>query len=124
MTQEHALEFATGWTEAWNRRDVEAVLALFAEDAEFVSPKAQQFVGRAALKGKAEIRNYWETALTKIDDLRFTLDSVFVGPAERQAAILYSSRLNGRTSRAIEMLTFNEHALVVRGEAFYGAAAE
>ncbi len=124
MTQEQAHEFATRWAAAWNRRDVEAVLAHFAEDVEFVSPKAQQFVGRSVLNGKAELRKYWETALQQIADLEFTLDSVFIGPSESQIAVLYTSRLNGRGSRAMEILCFDESGHVVSGEAMYGAAVE
>ena len=124
MTHEQAHEFATKWAAAWNRRDLEAVLAHFADDAEFVSPKAQQFVGRSALKGKAELRRYWETALEQISDIAFTLDSVFLGPGEREVAVLYTSRLNGRASRAMEILRFNEKGHIVRGEAMYGVSVE
>ncbi|ABF43124.1 conserved hypothetical protein [Candidatus Koribacter versatilis Ellin345] len=124
MTREQAHEFATQWAAAWNRRDVEAVLAHFADDVEFISPKAQQFVGRSVLKGKAELRNYWETALKQINDIRFTLDSVFVGPGEREIAVLYTSRLNGRASRAMEIMRFHEDGLIVRGEAMYGVTIE
>jgi len=124
MTREQAHEFAMRWAAAWNRRDVEGVLSHFSEEAEFVSPKAQQFVGRPELKGKAELRNYWATALKQITEIEFTLDSVFLGPDEREIAVLYKSRLNGRASRAMEILRFDENGQVVRGEAMYGAAVE
>ncbi len=30
--------FVAGWIDAWNRRDIEAVLAHFADDVRFTSP--------------------------------------------------------------------------------------
>ena len=40
MTHESMMMFAETWIAAWNRRDVDAVLAHFAEEAQFVSPVA------------------------------------------------------------------------------------
>jgi hypothetical protein len=34
------MAFAESWIAAWNRRDVEAVLAHYSKDAQFVSPVA------------------------------------------------------------------------------------
>jgi ketosteroid isomerase-like protein len=45
MTYDSMMLFAETWIAAWNRRDVDAVLAHFADDAEFVSPAAHKFVG-------------------------------------------------------------------------------
>lgn len=113
-------QFARQWVEAWNRRDVEAVLAHFAEDVTFVSPKAKLFVGRSELRGKAELRAYWERALERITDLHFTLDHV-VSDQSAHLAIVYQARLNGVTTRGVELLTFNEQGQAIRGEGFYGA---
>ena len=38
MTHDEALAWAERWIDDWNRRDVEAVLADFADDIEFCSP--------------------------------------------------------------------------------------
>jgi hypothetical protein len=45
MTYESMMAFAETWITAWNQRDVEAVLAHFAEEAEFVSPLAGKLAG-------------------------------------------------------------------------------
>src|SRR5579863_4666674 len=62
-----AAEFARHWEAAWNRRDVEAVLAHFAEDVVFTSPVAQQigFARSGIIQGKSELRRYWLAALEK-----------------------------------------------------------
>ena len=64
MTYESMMAFAETWIAAWNRRDVEAVLAHFAEEAQFVSPVARNFVGRPVLRNKKEHEDYWRGALT------------------------------------------------------------
>jgi ketosteroid isomerase-like protein len=118
MTKQNAQQFAETWVNDWNRRDVEAVLSHFDDEVVFISPKAQQIVGRAEMRGKAELRNYWQTALAQIQELNFKLDRVIVdGDA---VAIVYWSRLNGKTTHAIESFTMNQSGLAVRGEAFYG----
>ena len=46
MTYQSMMAFAESWIAAWNRRDVEAVLAHYSEEAQFVSPVARNLVGR------------------------------------------------------------------------------
>ncbi|THD48124.1 MAG: nuclear transport factor 2 family protein [Bradyrhizobium sp.] len=76
-----AVEFSRDWEAAWNRRDVEAVLAHFAEDALFTSPVAQQigFAPSGVIRGKSELRRYWLAALEKSPDLRLRITAVYRG---------------------------------------------
>jgi hypothetical protein len=41
MNRIKANEFASNWINAWNRKDVNAVLEHYADDAKFISPKAE-----------------------------------------------------------------------------------
>ena len=59
------------WIAAWNANDVERVLELFDPDFELISPKAQLVVGKAALKGRREIGDYWRAALAKLGRVDF-----------------------------------------------------
>jgi steroid delta-isomerase len=74
MTYESMMAFAEDWVAAWNRRDVDAVLAHFAEEAQFESPVARRIAGQSVLRNKKEIERYWRAALDRIDDLEFKLD--------------------------------------------------
>ncbi|MGH9533292.1 MAG: nuclear transport factor 2 family protein [Terriglobales bacterium] len=114
--------FAREWIAAWNRGDVEAVLAHFAEDAVFVSPLAAAVTGNAEVRGKAALRAYWTAALrARGTPPRFTLDSV-VWDAERRAiVILYASAERGGAVRKAELMEFGEDQRIHRGEAFAGA---
>ena len=70
------------WIAAWNSRDLERVLALYAEGCEMTSDKIQAlgFDSSGTLSGKAKIRMYWGKALTLLPDLQFTLIDLFVSP--------------------------------------------
>src|SRR5687767_383183 len=65
--------FARRWIAAWNARDLEAVLAMFADDAVFTSPLARRLQPDSGgiVHGKQALREYWQTALEQAPDLRF-----------------------------------------------------
>lgn len=56
--------FAREWVQAWNRRDLESLLACFAEDVEFRSPLAAKLLGEPSgtVHGKANLREYFTKA--------------------------------------------------------------
>jgi hypothetical protein len=51
MTQEDANAFARRWIADWNAHDLDAILAHYAPDAEFLSPVAQRVTGAARVIG-------------------------------------------------------------------------
>jgi hypothetical protein len=121
MTYEGMMGFAEQWIAHWNARDIEAVLAHFAEDAQFISPLAGKFVGRSVLRNKDELRAYWQTGLTQVSALEFTLDHASWDERRRELTVLYQANLNGERQRACEVMQFDPSGRQVRGEAFYGA---
>lgn len=76
-----ARRFAEAWIAAWNRHDLEAVLAYYADDCEFSSPLIVALAVELAgvLKGKAALRAYWTLGLRRIPNLRFELVDVLAG---------------------------------------------
>lgn len=120
MTSDEAWAFAEQWTRHWNRRDVEAVLAHFAEHAVFSSPVALKVTGEATIHGKQTLRAYWDRALANLSSLQFTVSRVFWDVDRSELAIIYDRAIDGRHDRGAEVLTFDGDGCVVRGEAFYG----
>lgn len=121
MTSPEALRFAKEWIANFNRRDVQAVLRHFAEQATFTSPRAASFGGQATLNTRQELEAYWNAALRSIRSIHFTLDRVINDHEARRLAILYIAEIDGRRTRAAEIYDFNDASQVVRGEAMYGA---
>jgi len=122
MTYEAMMSFADKWIAAWNRRDIEGVLKHFAEEAEFVSPVARNFVGRPVLRNKQQLREYWRAALDRISVLEFTLDHAAWDEKRRELNVVYEANLNGDRKRACEIMLFDASGRQIRGEALYGAA--
>jgi hypothetical protein len=130
MVDDHSMEkqmsfdptrFAETWIAAWNRRDIDTVLSHCAETAIFVSPKAEDIIGRAELRGKQELRHYWMTASGQIKTLVFTHDRALWDPLHRTLMILYVATIDGVARRATEIVAFNAAGEIERGEALYGA---
>ena len=122
MTEATAQQFARAWVAAWNRRDAEAVLAHYADDAVFISPKAEKFVGSPRVEGKAALRSYWQTALSKIQHLEFALEEAIWSARVQTLTVVYCTSLQDEPPvRAAEIMRFRD-GRIVHGEAFYGAA--
>jgi hypothetical protein len=107
--------FAAGWVAAWNRRDVDAVLAHFHDDVVFTSPVAVDVVPGSAgmVSGKAALREYWCAALEAVPDLHFDVVGVYAG-----VSTLVINYVNQRGGLVNEVLEF-DGALVRRGHGTY-----
>lgn len=115
--------FAAAWIANWNARDVEAVLAHFADDCVFESPVAQTVTGDARLVGKAKLRAYWDAALARIPSMHFALNDVAWDSGSRTLAVMYTSRVGERVTSCSELMTFDAEGRQTLGRAYYGAVA-
>jgi hypothetical protein len=122
MTREEATTFALRWIEAWNSRDLEAVLSDFEETVEFTSPLALATVAVPTVRGKPALRAYWQAALARVTSLRFTLARAVWDPETHELAIIYLSEVNGQAKRVSENLRFGGSGRVAAAEVFHGVA--
>lgn len=67
------LRIAHEWLDAFNAHDLEALLALYADDAEHFSPKlyALRPETKGMVKGKAALRDWWRDAFHRLPTLRY-----------------------------------------------------
>lgn len=81
MDADQAKAFARAWVQAWNDHDLEQILAHYAEDVTFHSPRIRMVTGQPvdSVTGKAALRAYWGKALEMLRDLYFDIDEVMVG---------------------------------------------
>lgn len=112
-----ARAFAEEWVSAWNSHDIERILSHYREDFEMRSPLICERMGEPSgmLRGKEQVRRYWEIGLASSPPLHFELIDILVGV--NSLVILYRSV--GRRFVA-EVLTFNEQGEVTQGSAHYG----
>lgn len=81
MLEFDVTEFAKQWADAWNSRDLAAILIHFDDDAVFTSPLAAKLdPGTGGIvRGKAALAAYWQAALQQIPNLHFTVTSIYAG---------------------------------------------
>jgi hypothetical protein len=107
--------FAQAWAAAFNRLDVEAVLAHFHDDVVFSSPVAARVMpgSGGVVRGKAALREYWSAAAKIMPDLHFEVLGVYQGQS-----ILVINYRNERGGLVNEVLEF-DGGLVRRGHGTY-----
>lgn len=117
MTQEEADLIASDWIDAWNSHDLDRILAHYADDIVFHSPKAENAVGKGQVKGIAALKDYWSKGLASRPGLEFRLIHAFAG--FRSVALLYSDELG---CEIVETLVLDEAGKAVCGTACYKPA--
>ena len=120
MNREDMEMFAANWIASWNARDLDAILAHFAEGARFISPLAAELTGSPIIEGKASLRAYWSKALEASSELHFTLIAAVCDIERQVLGVHYVARRNGKARRALETMRFVDDRQV-EGESFYSA---
>jgi len=116
LTASDATRLADEWFAAWNAHDLDAILAHYADDVEFVSPfvAALNDDPTGVVRGKDGLRAYFTRALERFPDLRFEPLDVLVGV---DSVTLSYVSVGGR--RAAEVMTVGADGRVTRVLAHY-----
>jgi ketosteroid isomerase-like protein len=113
-------EFARWWVQAWSNQDVDAIVACFAKDVRFVSPRAADVTGHPVVIGREALRGYSQRAVAGIESIAFELDQVLEDRGGKRIVIVYISDIDGRRKRACEFFEFDDHGKIVAAEAMHG----
>ncbi|UGY22373.1 nuclear transport factor 2 family protein [Bradyrhizobium septentrionale] len=102
------------WIAAWNARDLERVLSMYAEDTEMTSDRipALGFGASGTVRGKASLRAYWSAALAKLPGLHFELIDLYVSPDS--VVVFYQ---NERGNKICEYLRCDADGKIRQGSA-------
>lgn len=116
----NAWAMARDWVAAWNARNLERVLAHYADEVELRSPLVVERLGRAdgTLRGKEELRAYFARGMAS-PELRFELVDVRVGV--NAVCVLYD-RENG--IRAADTMDLDAQGRVRRMVACYAGGGD
>lgn len=104
------------WLAAWRDRDLDAIMACYAEDVDFVASTVVRRWGRAdgRLHGQAELRLHFEQGLELAPDLRITEEALLSSP---DGYALFYHRENG--NRALDVVELDAAGQAARVRAFY-----
>ena len=115
LTQNTAQIKAQNWVDAWNKRDLDAVMTHYADDVSVCSPLVKRPLNKSDgwLHGKSALRDYFAVGMGN-PDLQFTLKSVHVGV---QSMSMVYARENG--IQVVDTLELNADGLTTRMDACY-----
>lgn len=102
MDYEAAVQRAKAWCDAWNARDLDAVMDHYAKDVMVCSPLVVQRLGYADgwFRGKSELRDYFAVGMGN-DALHFEFEDVRLGVDAM--VVLYRRESGMRVSDTVEM---------------------
>ena len=121
FTRDEMLIHGNDWISAWNRKDIEKVLAGFSEDAIFCSPMAARLASAGVLNGKNAIRSYWRAAVAELSHIHFRPLAMICDETAQAMVIHYEAELDEVTLRACEIFDFADGCKIA-AEALYGEA--
>jgi hypothetical protein len=101
--------FADEWIEAFNAKDLERMLSHYEEDVTLVSPRVKLMTGdpSCTVRGKNALRDYFDAALARSPNLKFTLKGIFPGV---ESVVLRLRASDGRDGA--ELLVFGKNGKV------------
>ena len=107
-----AQRVAQSWIDAWNQRDLDAIMEHYSDDVEFWSPLIVKRLGIASgkIEGKAQLRAYFARGLEAYPNLHFTLLQVLSGV---DSITIYYRREDGAEVAELTVLDANNRAILV-----------
>jgi ketosteroid isomerase-like protein len=116
LTVETARTLAEEWCDAWNRKDLDAVMAHYAENVAFSSPTVVKRWGIADgwLRGSRRLRENFAIGIA-VEGLRFDLVDVVIGVASM--CVMYRRETGQLVNDTVEL---DEQGRAIRIVACYG----
>lgn len=104
------------WLTAWNAHDLDAIMACYSEDIDFVASTVVLRWGRedGRLRGKTELRRHFELGLELAPHMSFIEEALLSSPVGY--ALLYRRENNNRVLDVVEL---NANGQATRVRAFY-----
>lgn len=94
MTNEDLIKLAENWMAAFNSKNLEALLALYHEDAQHYSPKLKirHPETKGLIRHKKNLRTWWQDAFDRLPSLQYEL--VRLTPFEDRIFMEYVRRVD------------------------------
>jgi ketosteroid isomerase-like protein len=111
-----AERFAMDWASQWNVRDLDSLLAHYAPNVVFYSPRISVVLGtqQSFVFGTSALQDYWKRALELTKHIHFEIEGVGVG----SDAVTITYR-NQRGEHVAETLLFDGDLKVIQGIVTY-----
>ncbi len=119
MNSPELLAIANQWFEAFNKKDLEALLALYHDNAQHYSPKlkVRQPETNGLIRGKAAMRAWWQDAFTRLPSLHYEV--VRLTPYEDRVFMEYVRKVKGEDDLYVGEMLEIENGLIKRSAVFH-----
>jgi len=107
-------QIAAAWFEAFNKHDLESLLALYDNNAEHYSPKLKihQPATNGLIKGKDALRNWWADAFERLPNLHYEV--IKLTADDEQVFMEYIRKTTGEEDlRVGEVLVIKDGLILV-----------
>ena len=110
---------AERWIDAFNRHDLEGLLALYDEDAEHYSPKLKVRRPETGgyIKGKAALRPWWQDAFDRLPTLHYRL--LQLTPYENRVLMEYIRQVQGEEELQVGEILVIRDGLIVSSRVYH-----
>lgn len=105
---------AERWLACFNARDLDGLLALYADDARHTTPKLRA----RELRGKPALRAWWQDAFERLPSLRYTPTALTAD--ERRVFMEYTRHVDGEDDYPVAEVLDIEHGKIVASRVFHG----
>lgn len=115
MNPDKALQIAHQWIEAWNQRDLEAIISHYSDEIEFSSPLITKLMDNpeGKLQGKVALQAYFATGLATYPNLKLELVEILVGIN----SLIICFRREEQKQLAADYMEINQQGLVYKSTA-------
>lgn len=120
MTAQDSEKLARAWLEAFNKKDVEALLALYDDNCTHTSPKIRVLHPETAglLVGKAALRGWWVGAMERLPTLRYEERALTCSP--ERAVLEYVRHAAGEAPLPVAEVFDLKAGKIVASRVFHG----
>ena len=120
MSSENNKAIAQRWFAAFNDHDLEALLALYAEDAQHYSPKlkVRQPETRGLIRGKIALRAWWRDAFDRLPSLRYEV--IKLTSDEQQVFMEYIRHVEGEEDLRVGEVLEIADSVIVASRVYHG----
>lgn len=114
------IALARAWLEAFNARDLEALLALYDEEAVHTSPKlrARHPETNGEIRGKPALRAWWADAMERLPDLHYAGKHLSAG--DDRVVMEYERQNPGEASYMVAETLVIDAGRIVSSHVYHG----
>jgi len=120
MSSQFNKQVALRWFGAFNTHNLEALLALYHEDAQHYSPKLKlrNPQSKGLIKGKDALRDWWQDAFRRLPSLRYEM--LGLTSDNNQVFMEYIRHVDGEEDMRVAELLVLEEDKIIASRVYHG----